>query len=225
LDASELTAYVGRYESDEAETTFEVVIDGGTLVLTRRPATRIPMRPTARDAFAIGGQTMTFHRGAGGEVEAMSIAGSRVFDMRFARASAVSSAGMQATATGTFDVKMGPQAFENAPDGALLSRFTLDKTFQGDLTGTSQGQMLAAGTAVKDSAGYVAIEVVSGTLGGRTGTFALQHTGTMNRGAPSLSITVVPDSGTGGLAGISGTLTIRIEGGKHFYDFTYTLPK
>jgi hypothetical protein len=101
----------------------------------------------------------------------------------------------------------------------------LDKQFHGDLEGTSKGQMLAVRSDVEGSAGYVAIERVTGTLKGRTGTFALQHSGIMNRGAPSLSITVIPDSGTGQLTGIAGTMTIDIAGGKHSYTFEYTLPE
>jgi hypothetical protein len=84
--------------------------------------------------------------------------------------------------------------------------------------------MLSAATAVEGSAGYVAMELVTASLGGRSGSFVLQHTGTMTRGEPQLSVTVVPDSGTGELAGIAGKMTIRIEGGKHYYDFEYTLP-
>ena len=99
---------------------------------------------------------------------------------------------------------------------------SIDKQFAGDLAGTSQGEMLSVGTAVEGSAGYVAMEQVTGTLEGRSGTFALQHSGTLNRGAQALSISVVPDSGTGQLAGISGSMSIRIDGGKHSYDFEYT---
>src|ERR1035441_9040530 len=102
---------------------------------------------------------------------------------------------------------------------------SIDKKFSGDLEATSQGEMLAAMTAVKGSAGYVAIERVSGTLHGRNGTFVLQHSGTMTRGTPQLSITVVPDSGTGQFDGISGTMTIKIDQGKHSYEFEYTLPQ
>jgi hypothetical protein len=101
---------------------------------------------------------------------------------------------------------------------------SIDKQFHGDLEATSKGQMLAAGTEVQGSAGYVAIERVSGTLGGRSGTFALQHSGTMTRGEPQLIITVVPDSGTGQLVGLAGTMTITIADGKHQYGFDYTLP-
>src|SRR5271165_4091355 len=99
---------------------------------------------------------------------------------------------------------------------------SIDKQFHGDLEGTSKGEMLGAMTEVKGSAGYVAIERVTGTLNGRSGTFVLQHSGTMTRGTQHMTITVVPDSGTGGLAGISGSMTIIIkEGGKHFYEFEY----
>jgi hypothetical protein len=101
---------------------------------------------------------------------------------------------------------------------------TLDKTFQGDLEGTGKGEMLTAMTPVKDSAGYVAIERITGKLKGRTGSFILQHNGTMTRGAPSLVVSIVPDSGTGELAGVAGTMTVKVEGGKHFYELAYTLP-
>ncbi len=100
---------------------------------------------------------------------------------------------------------------------------SLAKRFHGDLEGTSVGEMLAAGTATKGSAGYVAIERVEGTLHERNGTFVLQHSGTMNRGAPTLSVTVVPDSGTEELAGLAGKLDIDIVEGKHFYTFDYAL--
>jgi hypothetical protein len=126
-------------------------------------------------------------------------------------------------ASGTFDVKVTPQAPEDNAQDASLSRLTIDKQFHGDLAGTSNGQMLAAGTSVQGSAGYVAIEKVTGTLSGRSGSFVLQHSGTMTRGAPTLTITVVPDSGTGQLAGLAGKMTIKIEGGKHLYEFEYTL--
>lgn len=125
-----------------------------------------------------------------------------------------------AHARGTFEVKLTPQA-----DGdAGLARMILDKQFHGDLEAASQGQMLSAGTAVQGSAGYVALERVSGSLQGRTGTFVLQHHGLMNRGTPSLTITVVPDSGTGELTGIAGTMRIEIADGRHSYDFEHTLP-
>jgi len=124
------------------------------------------------------------------------------------------------TAKGTFDVKVVPQT-EADPS---VGRMTIDKEWQGDLLGTSKGQMLAIMTDVKGSAGYVAMEKVTGTLHGRKGTFSLQHSGTMTRGAPQLVISVVPDSGTGALAGLTGTLTIDIRDGKHFYSFDYGLP-
>jgi hypothetical protein len=127
-------------------------------------------------------------------------------------------------ASGTFDVKLNPQSSEEDADGTGLGRLSIDKQFHGDLEATSKGEMLSAGTSVKGSAGYVAIERVRGTLRGRTGTFILQHSGTMTRGAPQLAITVVPDSGTGGLEEISGTMTINIVNGKHFYEFDYALP-
>jgi len=128
-------------------------------------------------------------------------------------------------ATGTFEVKVTPQTAEDSSQHATLGRMSLDKQFHGDLQGESKGQMLTARTAVEGSAGYVAIERVSGVLHGRSGTFVLQHTGTMNRGALQLSITVVPDSGTDQLAGLAGTMSITMAEGKHSYDFTYTLPR
>jgi hypothetical protein len=125
-------------------------------------------------------------------------------------------------ASGTFDVKLTPQT-DDKGDPAL-SRMTFDKQFHGDLEGTSKGQMLAAGDP-RTSGVYVAIEKFNGTLKGRNGTFILHHTGLMTRGAPQLSIEVVPDSGTGQLAGLTGKLTINIVDGKHFYEFEYTLPE
>ena len=126
-------------------------------------------------------------------------------------------------ASGPFDVKVTAQE-DKTPD-PLLGRMTIDKHYHGDLEAAGIGQMLTAGTEVKGSGAYVAIEHVSGSLNGRTGSFVLQHSGTMNQNVPQLSITVVPDSGTGQLKGISGKMTITIAaGGKHSYDFEYTLP-
>lgn len=123
-------------------------------------------------------------------------------------------------ASGEFDVKVLPQApEEGCPEPG---RMTLDKRFHGDLEATSRGQMLAIRGGVEGSAGYVAMERVSGALAGREGTFALQHIGTMERGKPGLSVTVVPDSGTGDLVGLSGKMEIIVEGGKHFYSFDYS---
>ena len=126
-------------------------------------------------------------------------------------------------ASGAFEVKMNPQADQNGEP--TVGRMTLDKVFHGALEATSKGQMLAVMTEVQGSAGYVAMERVNGKLDGRSGTFALQHSGTMTRGKPELIITVVPDSGTGELAGLSGRMTIDIVEGKHFYKFDYTLAK
>jgi hypothetical protein len=128
-----------------------------------------------------------------------------------------------AKASGTFTVKLTALPFDGVPS-EMLGRRSIDKQFQGALDATSQGMMLSAGTATRGSAGYVAIEQVTGVLDGRRGSFVLQHHATMNRGAPSLSIVVVPDSGTDELAGLSGTMAIRITDGTHFYDFEYTLP-
>jgi len=128
-------------------------------------------------------------------------------------------------ASGTFEVKLVPQPPEDKAEGSTLARMSIDKQFHGDLEVTSKGQMLTAGTDVKGSAGYVAIERVTGMLQGRTGSFVLQHSGTLTRGAPQQSITVVPDSGTGQLAGLTGKMTINIVDGKHSYGFDYTLPE
>jgi hypothetical protein len=124
-------------------------------------------------------------------------------------------------ATGTFEVKLAPQAVTFEESG--LGRLSIDKVFQGDLQATSKGEMLAHRTAVQGSAGYVAMERVEGTLNGRAGTFVLQHSGTMNRGAQQLALTVVPDSATGELEGLSGSMKIIIEGGQHSYEFEYEL--
>ena len=123
-------------------------------------------------------------------------------------------------ATGAFDVKLTPQPGDA---GTGLGRMAIEKQFRGDIEGRSQGEMLTAMTAVSGSAAYVAVERVSGTLHGRSGTFALQHTGSMNRGRPSLTITVVPDSGTDELSGLSGRMTIDMSSGNHDYVFDYTI--
>jgi Protein of unknown function (DUF3224) len=131
---------------------------------------------------------------------------------------------MSATAKGTFDVKAAPQPPADSDDSGI-ARLLLDKQFYGELEAVSKGQMLAASTASKGSAGYVAIEKVTGTLSGRKGSFVLQHIGTMNKGVPTLNVSVVPDSGTGQLSGISGRMSIDIKEGKHFYAFDYSLPE
>jgi Protein of unknown function (DUF3224) len=127
-------------------------------------------------------------------------------------------------ASGTFEVKLLPQSLADPAADPTLGRMTIDKTFSGDLQGSSKGEMLTAGSPVKGSAGYVAIERVSGTLQGRSGAFVLQHNGTMHRGAFQLAVTVVPDSGTGDLAGLAGTFDVKIAEGKHFYTLDYVLP-
>jgi len=128
-------------------------------------------------------------------------------------------------ATGTFDVKLNPQPAEENVGDASVGRMSLEKQIHGDLEGTSKGQMLTGMSEIEGSGAYVAIERVNGTLNGRKGTFALHHRGLMTRGAPELSISVVPDSGTGDLVGLEGTMTIEIVDGKHFYDFEYTIAK
>jgi hypothetical protein len=130
-------------------------------------------------------------------------------------------------AHGPFDVKLAPQKADHPQAGqAGIGRMSIDKQFHGDLEAGSAGEMLAIRTEVADSAGYVAIERVTGTLHGRAGTFVLQHSSTMNRGVPQQHIDVVPDSGSGELTGLSGTMTVTIAaGGAHSYDFAYTLPE
>lgn len=132
---------------------------------------------------------------------------------------------MPAVANGSFTVEMKPQAEPNAVEGVNLGRMSLDKRFEGDLAAIGKGEMLTALTPVEGSAGYVAIERVTGTLHGRNGSFVFQHAGTMDRGAQQLSITVVPGSGTGTLVGIAGTFKLSIVEGKHFYEFEYSLPQ
>jgi hypothetical protein len=128
-------------------------------------------------------------------------------------------------ANGTFEVKVSPQKPDNpVAESANLGRMSIDKQFHGDLDATSKGEMLSVMGGMKGSAGYVAVERVTGTLHGRSGSFALQHFGVMNRGVPELKVIVVPDSGDGRLEGLSGTLAIKIENGKHFYEFDYSLP-
>ena len=127
-------------------------------------------------------------------------------------------------ASGSFEVSVQPLANAEVSADPMLGRFLLTKKFTGDLDASARGHMLSAGTGVKGSAGYVAIDQITGSLGGRKGSFVLQHSGSMKRGAPTLSVMVVPDSGTGDLEGITGTLSINIVDGKHFYDFLYSLP-
>jgi hypothetical protein len=129
-------------------------------------------------------------------------------------------------ASGTFEVKLAPVGNDSTPEGPNLARMSLDKTFSGEFTGIGKGEMItAAGITVKESAAYSAVERLTGTLNGKKGSFALQHTGVMDRGKPSLLITVVPDSGTGALVGLTGKMDIIIEGKAHKYVFDYALPK
>ena len=133
---------------------------------------------------------------------------------------------MPSHATGSFEVKSTPQPSGFKTEDPKLGRTTGEKQFHGDLEATSEVQMLTAGTSVKGSAAYVAIEKITGTLKSRSGTFILQHTGTMNRGVAQLTVTVVPDSGTEQLAGLSGKMNIVVAAdGKHSYDFEYALPE
>ncbi len=132
---------------------------------------------------------------------------------------------MTTRASGTFDVKVIPQKPDNKEaESANIGRMSLDKLFHGDIEGASKGEMLGVRNADLVSGGYVAIERITGTLHARTGSFVLQHSGTMDRGSQRTTITVVPDSGTDKLVGLTGKMTIKIEGGKHFYEFDYALP-
>lgn len=128
------------------------------------------------------------------------------------------------TARGAFSVKMTPEAVNKGEADITISRLALDKQYHGDLEATGRGVMLSATTTVPGSAGYTAMERVTGTLHGRAGSFVLQHTGMMTRGMPELSIAIVPDSGTGALTGISGSCGIAIVNGDHSYELRYSLP-
>ena len=126
--------------------------------------------------------------------------------------------------TGKFEVELKPlETYAQGNDEINLGRISIDKTFSGELEARSRGEMLTAMTPVKGSAGYVAIEQVSGSLSGKRGSFVLQHFGTMDRGSDRLLLEVVPDSGTGQLSGLSGEMAIRIEDGQHYYDFEFEL--
>lgn len=131
---------------------------------------------------------------------------------------------MSHKSAGAFDVKMTPQVADPAAAGETIGRMVLDKKYHGSLDATGKGQMLAVRTPVDGSAGYVAMELVVGKLDGRNGSFVLQHSGTMNRGAKNLVLNVVPDSGTGELLGLAGSMDIIIVEGKHSYQFDYSLP-
>ncbi len=141
----------------------------------------------------------------------------------FLRTNILKEANMQHV-TGKFEVTLRPQPAAPGLEAAKLGRQTIDKQFFGELDAHSVGEMLAAGTQTKGSAGYVAVERVTGTLLGRSGSFVLMHTGTMNRGQPQLTVQVVPDSGTDGLTGLVGQMGIQITDGQHFYTFDFTLP-
>ncbi len=132
---------------------------------------------------------------------------------------------MTGVAKGTFTVSLEPVPLEGAGPESKLGRMTIDKQISGDLEATTSGQMLSATTDTEGSAGYVAIERVDGLLDGKRGTFILQHSGTMSRGEPSLTVIVVPDSGTGELVGLQGDFAIEVRDGEHLYEFNYRLPE
>ncbi len=125
-------------------------------------------------------------------------------------------------ARGTFTVKIQP--LTPAPAEGI-SRFSIDKEIHGDLEATTKGEMFSAGDAKSGVAGYVAIEVVTGTLAGKRGTFALQHSATMDQSGRKMTVAVVPGSGTGELKGISGSFDIQLANGQHSYDLEYKLPE
>jgi hypothetical protein len=129
---------------------------------------------------------------------------------------------VNAHVSGPFDVKLAPETV--TPADPSLGRMSIDKVFHGALDATSKGAMLSIGNPSAGAAAYVALETVTGTLDGRAGSFVLMHNATMEKGNGVLNVTVVPGSGTGALAGLAGKMNIRIESGKHFYDFDYTLP-
>ena len=131
---------------------------------------------------------------------------------------------MSEHATGTFDVKILPETVAGKTPAPGMNQMSIDKTFQGDLQGTSRGSMLSAGDPKAGEAGYVALEVVTGTLKGRSGSFALMHHATMSGGTAAMEVTVVPGSGKAALKGIAGTFIIHIDNGQHSYEFDYTLP-
>ncbi|KAG8152714.1 DUF3224 domain-containing protein [Burkholderia catarinensis] len=132
---------------------------------------------------------------------------------------------MKLLANGPFEVKLNPESLSSVAEHTGLGRMSLDKQFHGDLEAVSHGEMLAFRSSVQGSAGYVAMETVHGVLGGHKGSFVLQHSSTMTRGQPTQSITVVPDSGTGELLGLSGSMIIHIDNGQHSYSFDYALPE
>ena len=131
---------------------------------------------------------------------------------------------MPQVAQGSFEVKTAPLPPDDATAATSIGRYSLDKVYRGDLEAASAGEMLGAGNPANGTAGYVAIEHVTGTLHGKNGSFALQHFGSMHEGEFDLNVRVVPGSGSGDLEGIGGTLTIIISGGKHAYTLEYTLP-
>jgi len=126
--------------------------------------------------------------------------------------------------TGKFEVSMNPlDSYAQGVNGINIGRMSIDKKFEGELDATSKGEMLSAMTSVQGSAGYVAIEQVEGSLSGRKGAFVLQHFGMMDKGKDRLVLEVVPDSASGDLEGLAGTMAINIENGQHFYEFDYEL--
>ncbi len=126
--------------------------------------------------------------------------------------------------SGKFDVKLNPLDFyTQGKDGINLGRMSIDKTFSGELEATSKGEMLSAMTTTEGSAGYVAIEQVTGSLSGREGSFVLQHFGIMDQGKDFLKLEVIPDSAAGDLAGLTGKMEIKIEEGQHFYKFEFQI--
>lgn len=205
--------YVAK-PSGQAEAEFPLVRAAAGELLFENPAHDFPQR-------------IVYQRRADGRLLAR-IEGRRAqgemrgVDFPMRRADCAATAAVTLRVQGEFEVKMQPQPPGGEPQAP--ARMVLDKRFSGPLEGVSQGQMLALRTATEGSAGYVAMELFKGTLAGRRGSFVLQHSGTMNRGVPALTVSVVPDSGTEELQGLAGAMGVRIEGGRHYYDFDYSLP-
>lgn len=132
---------------------------------------------------------------------------------------------MDQLATGLFDITLQPQSLSPVAETTGLGRLSLDKVFSGDLQASSHGEMLSFRSSTPGSAGYVAMECVQGSLHGRSGSFVLQHSASMAQGQSTQSITVVPDSATDALQGLSGTMQITIDNGQHSYHFEYQLPE
>jgi len=208
--------YVAR-PSGQGETEFRLLRAAAGELLFENPAHDFPQRISYQRQGDGRLLARIEGRRANGEPRGVD------FPMRRADCGIVAAATQRVQ--GEFEVRMLPQPSPQAGgEPQAPGRMLLDKRFSGAMEGVSQGQMLTFRSAVEGSAGYVAMELFKGRLAGRRGSFVLQHSGTLNRGAPGLTVSVVPDSGTEELQGLAGTMGVRIEGGKHYYDFDYSLP-